>query len=90
MKVHIPSPLRSYTGRTPVEADGGSLREVLADLENQYKGIRFRMIDEQDGIRPHIKFFLNQEMINDLDHAAGDQDEIHIICAISGGGRGTR
>ena len=90
MKVHVPSPLRSYTrNRTPVEAEGVSLREVLGDLESRYRGIRFRMIDEQEGIRPHIRFFVNQDAVGDLGHAVSADDEIHIICAISGGGGGT-
>ena len=86
MKVNIPSPLRSYTGnRTAVEASGGSLREALGNLEASYTGIRFRMIDEQEGIRPHIRFFVNQDLVVDLNHSLKADDEIHIICAISGG-----
>ena len=86
MRVHIPSPLRSYTNnRTPVEAEGDSLRSVLADLEARYTGIRFRMIDEQDGIRPHIRFFVNQDLVVDLNHPVSEKCEFHIICALSGG-----
>jgi molybdopterin converting factor small subunit len=86
MRVNIPSPLRSYTNnRTQVEAGGGSLAEVLADLERNYPGIRFRMIDEQGGIRPHIRLFVNQDLARELSVAVSDNHEIHIICALSGG-----
>ncbi|PYV14492.1 MAG: molybdopterin synthase sulfur carrier subunit [Acidobacteria bacterium] len=86
MKVFVPTPLRSYTGGAgEVEAQGGSLRDLLSDLDRRYPGIRFRMIDEQDGIRPHIKIFVNQEQARTIDRALGDRDEIQIICALSGG-----
>ena len=89
MKVFVPTPLRSYTGGAgEVEAQGGSLRELLEDLDRRYPGIRFRMIDEQDGIRPHIKIFVNQEQARTIDRALGDRDEIQIICALSGGAAG--
>ena len=47
MKVLIPSPLRSYTKKREVEASGATVGELLADLDRQYPGLRFRMIDEQ-------------------------------------------
>ena len=36
-----------------------TLAELLADLDRRYPGIRFRMIDEQDAVRRHIKIFVN-------------------------------
>ncbi len=58
--VRIASPLRSYTeGESSVSANGDTVREVLADLERRYPGMRFRMIDEQDRIRRHIRLFVN-------------------------------
>ncbi len=66
MKVLIPSPLRSYTGRAWVEAEGATLGELLADLDRRYPGIRFRMIDEQDRMRRHVRFFVNGDATFDL------------------------
>lgn len=86
MKVRIPSPLRSYTKQqSEVSGSGSSLWEVLADLDKNYPGIRFRMIDEQDGIRQHIKFFVNNEETEKLDQPVAETDTVHIICALSGG-----
>ena len=62
MKVYIPSPLRSYTKKANlVEGEGASLKEILGNLDKNFPGIRFRMIDEQGGIREHIKFFVNED-----------------------------
>lgn len=86
MLVHIPSPLRSYTkNKSQVESNGSSVNELLANLDKTYPGIRFRMIDEQDGIREHIKLYVNREQIKSIDVNLTGNEEIHIICALSGG-----
>ena len=48
-------------------------------------GMRFRMIDEQDRIRRHIKIFVNQEQARDLGAALTANDEVVIVGALSGG-----
>ena len=85
MKVFIPSALRSYTESSEAQACGGTLAEVLADLDGSYPGIRFRMIDEQDRIRPHIRIFVNGEQIRNLSQALAENDEVIIVQALSGG-----
>lgn len=85
MKVLIPSALYSYTARGEVEADGTTLAALLADLDRLYPGIRFRMIDEQGRIRPHIRFFINDEQVHDLSQPLRSADELIIVQALSGG-----
>ena len=85
MKVLIPTPLRSYTSDREVEASGPTLAAVLADLDRRYPGIRFRMIDEQDRVRPHIRFFVNGEQSFDLLRELRPTDEVCIVQALSGG-----
>ena len=85
MRVLIPSALRSYTERSEAEAGGATLAAVLADLDRQYPGIRFRMIDEQDRIRPHIRIFVNGEQVRDLVQPLRVTDEVVIVQALSGG-----
>ena len=85
MTVLIPTPLHSYTGKKLVEAHGGTLSAVLADLDRHYPGIRFRMIDEQDRMRPHIRFFVGGEQVFDLKQALQPSDELRILQALSGG-----
>ena len=85
MKVLIPSALLSYTASSTVEAAGATVAEVLADLEARYPGIRFRMIDEQDAIRRHIRIFVNGEQVPDIAHPLDATDEIVIVQALSGG-----
>jgi sulfur-carrier protein len=86
MIVRIPSPLRSYTsGKSQVEGSGATVAEVLADLNQKHPGMKFRMIDEQDRIREHIKIFINTDPVESLERSLGESDTLHIICALSGG-----
>ena len=86
MKVWIPTPLLSYTDqRKQVEADGATLAELLIDLDRRFPGIRFRVIDEQDGLRPHMRLFVNRVDVRRLDVALDAIDEVHIFQALSGG-----
>ena len=85
MKVLIPTPLRSYTRAGEVEASGATLADLLADLERRYPGLRFRMIDEQDRMRAHIRFFVNGEQTFDMSRALLPSDSVQIVQALSGG-----
>ena len=85
MRVLIPSPLRSYTGEREVEAAGATIAELLADLERRYPGLRFRMIDEQDRMRPHIRFFVDGEQVFDLARPLRPGESVQIVQALSGG-----
>jgi len=85
MKVLIPSALRSYTEQSEAEATGATLSAVLTDLDGRYPGIRFRMIDEQDRIRRHIRIFVNGEQVRDLSQPLIATDEVIIVQALSGG-----
>ncbi len=86
MKVLVPGPLLSYTkGRREVEVKGATLAEVLLALDRDYPGIRFRMIDEQDGVRRHMRIFVNREQVRSLDVPLQAADEVLIVQALSGG-----
>jgi molybdopterin converting factor small subunit len=85
VQVLIPTPLLSYTGRRQVTAEGATLGELLLDLERQFAGIRFRMVDEQDQVRPHVRIFINGAQVKDLARPLAPGDAVHIVQALSGG-----
>ncbi|MDX2107952.1 MAG: MoaD/ThiS family protein [Candidatus Melainabacteria bacterium] len=86
MQVRIPSPLYSYTKNVNVvEGQGKTVLEVLDNLNVQYPGIKFRMVDEHNKIRPHMKVFLNVDEIKDLNASVSTTDKIMIVAALSGG-----
>ena len=86
MKVFIPTPLRSYVANcSEVDAAGTTLAELLRDLDAHYPGIRFRIVDEQDQLRRHMRLFVNGEESRQLDTSLSPHDEVHILQALSGG-----
>lgn len=86
MRVFVPTPLRSYTGqRAEAEAAGATVGELLDDLDRRHPGIRFRMVDEQGAIRPHIRVFVNGAQVRSLGAPLTPSDEVQILQALSGG-----
>jgi sulfur-carrier protein len=85
-RVIIPTQLRSYTsGRSEVEATGTTLAEVLADLDRQFPGFRFRVIDEQDRVRRHVIIFVGAEREENLAGTIPPNADVQIVGALSGG-----
>ena len=85
MKVLVPSALRSYTGATQVDAVGETLLALFADLDQRYPGLRFRVVDEQQQLRPNMRIFVNGQGVRDLGHALQSDDFVAIVLALSGG-----
>ncbi len=85
MKVLIPGALKSYTRQSQVEADGDSLHALFADLERRYPGLRFRVVDEQNMLRPNMRIFVNGSGVRELGHALQPDDFVAVVLALSGG-----
>lgn len=86
--VRIPTPLRSHTdGKDVVSADGGTIAEVLDDLDKNYPGIKAKLVDDK-GVRRFVNIYIGDEDIRFMDKietAVKDGDEISIVPAIAGG-----
>jgi sulfur-carrier protein len=85
MKVLIPGALRSYTHASQIEADGDTLDALFADLERRYPGLRFRVVDEQNLLRPNMRVFVNGVGVRELQHALQPDDFVAVVLALSGG-----
>ena len=86
MKVYLSTHLRGYThNKSQVEASGATIADALADMERQFPGIRFHIINEQDQVRRHIKIFINQDIEENIHAPLKPSDDLHIIGALSGG-----
>jgi molybdopterin converting factor small subunit len=86
VRVCVPSQLTAYTGgATKVTAEGDSVGAVLDDLDRAYPGLKFRVIDEQDRVRKHVRLFIGQDETRDVKQALGPGDELLIFGALSGG-----
>ena len=85
MKVLIPGALRSYTRQSHVEATGHTLDAMFADLERRYPGLRFRVVDEQNRVRPNMRIFVNGVGVRELQHTLQPDDFVAVVLALSGG-----
>jgi molybdopterin synthase sulfur carrier subunit len=89
VKVRIPSPLRSYTnGADVVEADGGSVGEVLDALKTKATGIETRLFKGPNQLNRFVNVYLNDEdirFLKNLETPVKQGDEISIVPAIAGG-----
>ncbi|HJQ57467.1 MAG TPA: MoaD/ThiS family protein [Vineibacter sp.] len=86
VEVRMAALLHSYTrGARTVRASGATLGEVLDDLDRRYPGIRFRLVDEQDRLRRHVRFFVNGADTRDIAIKLGEGDKLYIVGALSGG-----
>lgn len=87
--VRIPSPLMKLTNdQAEVNAEGGTVEEILNNLESQFTGIKERICEENGSPRRFINIYINEEDIRFLDgekSAIKDGDEVSIIPAIAGG-----
>jgi molybdopterin converting factor small subunit len=88
IQVRIPTPLRTLTGgKDEVPAKGGTLREVIDDLEQSYPGLKERLCDDK-GVRRFVNIYQNEEdirFLDSLDTVVKDGDAISIVPAIAGG-----
>ena len=89
IRVRIPSPLRGYTnGADVVEADGGSVGEVLNSLKSRAAGIEQRLFKGEGQLNRFVNVYLNDEDIRfqgGFDAPVRDGDELTIVPAIAGG-----
>jgi molybdopterin synthase sulfur carrier subunit len=88
-KVRIPTPLRKLTNELEViEAAGGTIAEVLENVEKAFPGLKERICDENGQVRRFVNVFVNDEDIRFLEESATpvkEADEISIVPAIAGG-----
>ncbi len=85
-RVIVPTQLRGYTsGAAEVTAAGATLGDVLHDLDRQFPGFRFRVIDEQDRVRRHILLFIGEDRCEVLTTPVPPGKDVTIVGALSGG-----
>jgi molybdopterin synthase sulfur carrier subunit len=89
VQVHVTSVIRNAVGgQREISADGGSVREVLTDIDSRYPGFRSHVMDEQGQLHRFVNIYLNDEDIRYLqgaDTQLRDGDQVSILPALAGG-----
>jgi hypothetical protein len=79
---------RFFPGLQDTSAGGGTLTDILGEMESRYPGVRSYILDEQGSLRKHVNIFIDGVMIKDrasLSDPFPEQCEIYIMQALSGG-----
>ena len=90
MKVHIPTPLRSYVGgQATLDIQAATISEALASLTNLHPELKKHLFTDEGRLRAFVNVYLNDEDIRYLplkdDTAVSDSDSLSIIPSIAGG-----
>ncbi|MBW1603716.1 MoaD/ThiS family protein [Streptomyces sp. JJ66] len=89
VNVRIPTILRTYTGgQAEVTAEGATLGEVLAHLEQSHNGISARVLDDQGKLRRFVNVYVNDDDVRFAEGLATptpDGAGVSIIPAVAGG-----
>ena len=88
IKVRIPTPLQKLTGQGEVQVQAGDIKDLIAQLEKNFPGMKDRICDESGKVRRFVNVYLNEEdirFLNQEETKLKDGDEISIVPAIAGG-----
>ncbi len=89
VRVKLPTILRKHSGGDAlVDADGATLRDLLADLESKYPGITKNIVGEDGGLHRFINVYVNDEdvrYLGSLETAVKEGDTVSILPAVAGG-----
>ena len=87
--VRIPTPLQKLVGdKSEVQAEGSTLREVIASLSAINADVKARLLDDSGELRRFVNVYVNEEdvrFLQKLDTPLKDGDEVSIVPAIAGG-----
>ena len=87
--VRIPVQLRTLTGgQEVITATGGSVLEIIDDIDRHYPGLKDRICESEGKVRRFVNIFINEEDIRFLENLqtpVTEKDELSIIPAIAGG-----
>ena len=89
VRVKLPTILRKHTGgEAVVEASGGTVRELLEDLESRYTGVTATVLSPEGGLHRFVNVYVNDEdvrYLGSLETALNDGDTVAILPAVAGG-----
>lgn len=87
--VRLPGALRDAAGgETRLSATGGTLREVIADIDRRHPGFASRVLDEAGGLRSYVNVYIGEEDARargGSGAAVPDGSEVMVIPAMAGG-----
>lgn len=89
VKVRLPAAFYGLTGgRKLLPATGGTIREILTDLDQQCPGVLDRLVNEDGAMKRYVNVYRNNSDIRSLDGletTVASEDVVMILPAVAGG-----
>ncbi|MEX2537814.1 MAG: ubiquitin-like small modifier protein 1 [Actinomycetota bacterium] len=89
VQVKIPTVLRKHVdGQAAVEANGGTVRELVDDIAGRFPEFRQKVISDDGALHRFINVYANDEdvrYLDGLDTKVADGDVVAILPAVAGG-----
>ncbi|MBM3685344.1 MAG: MoaD/ThiS family protein [Actinobacteria bacterium] len=89
VSVRLPTVLRPHAaGKTVVEADAGSVGDIIAGLVARFPGMSGHLLNESGELQRFVNIYVDDDDIRYLDKAAtavADGAELTILPAVAGG-----
>lgn len=87
-RVTFTANLKRHVDCPPAGTSGSTVREVLDAVFADNPRLRSYVLDEHGRLRRHVNVYVNRETVSDrvgLSDAVGEDDEIFVFQALSGG-----
>ena len=87
--VRLPGALRDATGgQTKLTASGGTLRDVITEIDRQHPGFAARVLDEGGALRSYVNVYIGEDDARARGGSGAlvpDGSEVMVIPAMAGG-----
>ena len=91
VKVQVTSVIqRVVDGQREFHAEGGTVAELIENIDSQYPGFRGQIADDNGELHRFVNIYLNDEDVRYLqgqDTPLSDGDSVSILPALAGGDR---
>lgn len=89
VRLELPTGLRQFAGgKDSFEVRAATLEDAIRELNAQYPGLAYRLLDDQGKMRRFVLVFVNEDPVahlppEDVRLRAGDT--VHIVPSVAGG-----
>ncbi len=89
VRLELPTALRQYAGgREAFEVRASSLAEAIREMNTQFPGLAYKLLDDQGRMRRFVLVFVNEDPVAHLppeDVRLKGGDTVHILPSVAGG-----
>ena len=89
VRVNVTSVIqKTVDGQRALTAEGGTVAELIDDIERRYPGFRSQLVDDSGQLHRFVNVYLNDEDVRFLQGpqtTLSEGDEVSILPALAGG-----